>query len=231
MLNTVRRVGPPDWLMPCLFAVWSVDYCYHLHTRSTDCSRPNVPYVWLHFVMQFNRRHHCRRCGRVVCGNCSSRTACIHKIPSRVCDQCFHLLQNAQPGPTSGVTGLFARLSDAALNSRAASYSPLGQLAVSNRNENLLDVINGGVNASFGYSSAPWRLDATDEDLNAQLREDFFYEQAPSPVLAIALLDLHTDAAACGQFVLQICDELSGYLQVTSEGQPNPEVDYPLLIE
>lgn len=43
----------------------------------------------------FRRRHHCRACGHVICGKCSS-----HKAPlsydgnqvSRVCDQCFDIL-------------------------------------------------------------------------------------------------------------------------------------------
>lgn len=40
----------------------------------------------------FNRRHHCRRCGRVVCGNCSTKKLQITQygdIPVRVCDDCF----------------------------------------------------------------------------------------------------------------------------------------------
>ncbi|CAA80187.1 uncharacterized protein CELE_ZK632.12 [Caenorhabditis elegans] len=53
---------------------------------------------------QFNlvqRRHHCRNCGRVVCGACSSRTFRIdnvHKKPVRVCDHCFDSLSSATPG-------------------------------------------------------------------------------------------------------------------------------------
>ncbi|XP_075222931.1 zinc finger FYVE-type containing 26 spastizin [Lycorma delicatula] len=40
----------------------------------------------------FNRRHHCRRCGRVVCGNCSSKNmkvAGYGNVPVRTCDHCF----------------------------------------------------------------------------------------------------------------------------------------------
>lgn len=41
---------------------------------------------------QFNRRHHCRRCGRLVCSSCSTKKmeieAC-NKNLSRVCDQCY----------------------------------------------------------------------------------------------------------------------------------------------
>ncbi|XP_059142669.1 zinc finger FYVE domain-containing protein 26-like, partial [Physella acuta] len=36
----------------------------------------------------FNRRHHCRRCGRVVCGTCSTRLTLVFDVMSRTCDQC-----------------------------------------------------------------------------------------------------------------------------------------------
>ncbi|RZF34670.1 hypothetical protein LSTR_LSTR013158 [Laodelphax striatellus] len=40
----------------------------------------------------FNRRHHCRRCGRVVCGGCSAKTmkvAGYGDVAVRACDVCF----------------------------------------------------------------------------------------------------------------------------------------------
>ena len=38
-----------------------------------------------------NRRHHCRNCGRLICGKCSSRRHIIgsEDEPARVCDDCF----------------------------------------------------------------------------------------------------------------------------------------------
>lgn len=42
----------------------------------------------------FNRRHHCRRCGRVVCAVCSQHRMPIVGYPNsmsvRVCDDCKH---------------------------------------------------------------------------------------------------------------------------------------------
>lgn len=41
----------------------------------------------------FNRRHHCRRCGRVVCSACSKKRMIVHNygdILVRVCLDCFH---------------------------------------------------------------------------------------------------------------------------------------------
>ncbi|KAM4734573.1 FYVE, RhoGEF and PH domain-containing protein 6-like isoform 2-T2 [Anableps anableps] len=42
------------------------------------------------------RRHHCRACGKVVCQSCSSSKHCLAYLKNqsaRVCDQCFHTLQ------------------------------------------------------------------------------------------------------------------------------------------
>jgi FYVE, RhoGEF and PH domain containing 1 len=43
----------------------------------------------------FRRRHHCRACGHVICGKCSSHKAPLiynDNIVSRVCDPCFEIL-------------------------------------------------------------------------------------------------------------------------------------------
>ncbi|KAH0620718.1 hypothetical protein JD844_021418 [Phrynosoma platyrhinos] len=40
----------------------------------------------------FNRRHHCRRCGRLVCSSCSTKKMVVEACrenPARVCDQCY----------------------------------------------------------------------------------------------------------------------------------------------
>nr|XP_036858515.1 zinc finger FYVE domain-containing protein 26 isoform X2 [Manis javanica] len=40
----------------------------------------------------FNRRHHCRRCGRLVCSSCSAKKMVVEgcrENPARVCDQCY----------------------------------------------------------------------------------------------------------------------------------------------
>ncbi|CAF0855042.1 unnamed protein product [Adineta ricciae] len=42
----------------------------------------------------FNRRHHCRRCGRVVCKPCSQHTTVINERPERTCKDCYQYMQN-----------------------------------------------------------------------------------------------------------------------------------------
>ncbi len=54
-----------------------------------------------------NRRHHCRKCGAVVCGGCSTKKFLLpsqSSKPLRVCDNCFAQLNgrnDAQPPTTS----------------------------------------------------------------------------------------------------------------------------------
>ena len=44
-----------------------------------------------------NRRHHCRNCGKVVCGKCSARRAVLNKgTPERVCLLCWAKLGGAE---------------------------------------------------------------------------------------------------------------------------------------
>lgn len=48
----------------------------------------------------FNRRHHCRRCGRVVCKPCSQHMTIIKERPERTCKDCYQYMQT---NPTPAV--------------------------------------------------------------------------------------------------------------------------------
>ncbi|KAF6216371.1 hypothetical protein GE061_000712 [Apolygus lucorum] len=55
------------------------------------------------FTVKF-RRHHCRCCGRVVCGECSNNRAPLQYQkfePKRVCDKCYDYLKNEFEDPSS----------------------------------------------------------------------------------------------------------------------------------
>ncbi|XP_027056183.1 pleckstrin homology domain-containing family F member 2-like isoform X1 [Pocillopora damicornis] len=46
-----------------------------------------------------NRRHHCRKCGGVVCGNCSTKKFLLpaqSSKPLRVCDNCYNVLSSGK---------------------------------------------------------------------------------------------------------------------------------------
>ena len=48
------------------------------------------------------RRHHCRACGKVVCGSCSAQSvplAYMDNKPGRVCPQCFEEGSELLAGP------------------------------------------------------------------------------------------------------------------------------------
>lgn len=71
---------PPQWAHDSEFKL-----CY-------GCSSP--------FTVM-NRRHHCRHCGLVFCGSCTSKKIEIPRLnfeqPERVCEECFIAIKTADP--------------------------------------------------------------------------------------------------------------------------------------
>ena len=68
--------------------------------EKSNCSECNCTFDWV------KRRHHCRRCGDVFCGDCSEQKALLPpntaakdsdtKNPRRVCRKCFEAVENIQ---------------------------------------------------------------------------------------------------------------------------------------
>lgn len=54
--------------------------------------------------------------------------------------------------------------------------------------------------------------------------------QAPSASLCVSILDLHSDAKACGMLILDLCNSLSQKLVPVAPGVKNEELDHNLLI-
>ncbi|XP_066244143.1 zinc finger FYVE domain-containing protein 26 [Saccopteryx leptura] len=153
-----------------------------------------------HFTM-FNRRHHCRRCGRLVCSSCSTKKMVVEgcrENPTRVCDQCYGYYNKDAPEENPG-----------------QAEAPDGS-----RRESL------PFSAVVRVPKAPeveWILDLNEEE-NELVRNEFYYEQAPSASLCIAILNLHRDSTACGHQLIEHCCRLS-------QGLANPEVDAGLLTD
>lgn len=148
----------------------------------------------------FNRRHHCRRCGRLVCHACSERKMLVDGCPGedvRVCDQCYDY---------------FHPDSDDELEPEEAAGSPPASADALDGFLHLPEVVHQQVQLS------------TNPTENQLLRSEFFYEQAPSAYLCVAILSLHSDQAACGHQLIDHCRSLSRKLT-------NPEVDACILTD
>ncbi|XP_003797422.1 zinc finger FYVE domain-containing protein 26 [Otolemur garnettii] len=153
-----------------------------------------------HFTM-FNRRHHCRRCGRLVCSSCSTKKMVVEgcrENPTRVCDQCYNYFNKDVPEGNAGRP-------EAPDSSQHESppYSLVVRVPKADEVE--------------------WILDLNEEE-NELVRNEFYYEQAPSASLCIAILNLHRDPTACGHQLIEHCCRLS-------KGLANPEVDAGLLTD
>uniref|UniRef100_A0A8B9ERR2 Zinc finger FYVE domain-containing protein 26 n=1 Tax=Anser cygnoides TaxID=8845 RepID=A0A8B9ERR2_ANSCY len=141
----------------------------------------------------FNRRHHCRRCGRLVCSSCSTKKMAVEACrenPARVCDQCYsyynrdHLPATSRKAPDN-------------------EYSTVVRIPKATELE--------------------WIFSLNEEE-NEIVRSEFYYEQAPSSSLCIAILSLHSNSIACGHQLIEHCCKLS-------QGLTNPEVDAGLLMD
>ncbi|XP_064148696.1 zinc finger FYVE domain-containing protein 26 isoform X2 [Loxodonta africana] len=153
-----------------------------------------------HFTM-FNRRHHCRRCGRLVCSSCSTKKMVVEgcrENPARVCDQCYSYYNKDVPQENPGQL-------EAPDSSKSESPPFSAVVRVPKAAE------------------LEWTLDLNEEE-NELVRSEFYYEQAPSASLCIAILNLHQDSIACGHQLIEHCCRLSQSLT-------NPEVDAGLLTD
>uniref|UniRef100_A0A8C9NIK1 Zinc finger FYVE domain-containing protein 26 n=1 Tax=Serinus canaria TaxID=9135 RepID=A0A8C9NIK1_SERCA len=148
----------------------------------------------------FNRRHHCRRCGRLVCSSCSTKKmeieACRENL-SRVCDQCYSYYNREnlpeEPVKKQAVT----------CKTSNNEYSTVVQIPKA--------------------TDLEWIFSLNEEE-NEIVRREFYYEQAPSSSLCIAILSLHSDSIVCGHQLIEHCCKLS-------QGLTNPEVDAGLLMD
>uniref|UniRef100_A0A8B9G178 Zinc finger FYVE domain-containing protein 26 n=1 Tax=Amazona collaria TaxID=241587 RepID=A0A8B9G178_9PSIT len=137
----------------------------------------------------FNRRHHCRRCGRLVCSSCSTKKMAVQTCRenlSRVCDQCYIYYNREHLPETSN-----------------NDYSTVVRIPKA--------------------AELEWIFSLNEEE-NEIVRSEFYYEQAPSSSLCIAILSLHSDSIVCGHQLIEHCCKLS-------QGLTNPEVDAGLLMD
>ncbi|XP_025940334.1 zinc finger FYVE domain-containing protein 26 isoform X2 [Apteryx rowi] len=156
----------------------------------------------------FNRRHHCRRCGRLVCSSCSTKKMAVEACrenPARVCDQCYSYYNREHlPG----------FVQDASITKEDQDQVEATETS-SNKYSTVVRIPEA--------TELEWIVSLNEEE-NEIVRSEFYYEQAPSSSLCIAILSLHSDSVVCGHQLIEHCCKLS-------QGLTNPEVDAGLLMD
>ncbi|XP_015120679.1 uncharacterized protein LOC107043630 [Diachasma alloeum] len=105
--DTSRLKDPPgqapDFVMP-LHAPTREEWIPNDKARECSCCR-NV------IFSMFNRRHHCRRCGRVVCGSCSNQRMMVagyaNSVRVRICNDCKKQTAQLQAVPSTSSSESF----------------------------------------------------------------------------------------------------------------------------
>lgn len=108
----------------------------------------------------FDRRHHCRRCGRVVCAHCSPHRHLVDgydDVPVRTCVDCHSFLQD-----------------------RADLSSDVGPTTSSIKS----------IRSADKDGQILWRLSLEDAQHNHIARREFSYEHAPNLALALGMVHL-----------------------------------------
>lgn len=151
------------------------------------------------------RRHHCRRCGRVVCHSCSSKRMFIPKVYDivmvRVCDDCFK--------QTNGIQD-------------EAPKNPKTRYASSPKETSLLDINQQPIATRSG-----WIYHFTgDFKHDNLLRDEFSFEYAPSASLCLNIVSMHTPGQECCDFLIDYCKKFEALLKPLKPGYANPEIDY-----
>lgn len=148
------------------------------------------------------RRHHCRRCGRVVCIACSRKRIAIVALYSdvlvRVCDDCYYQTELIHHKATAIASG--STRNPGTPNSHRTANSDIGDWKFT------------------GY--------VRHDEL---LRDEFSYEFAPSVSLCLSILAIHSSTPECANFLLYHCRKFETLLRPLQPGYPNPEVDYTLV--
>ncbi|KAH8381950.1 hypothetical protein KR009_001129 [Drosophila setifemur] len=128
------------------------------------------------------RRHHCRRCGRVVCYACSTHRMRIpelyDELEVRICNDCASCLAAKDQA-------------DGSSSDWSAATSGSGS----------------GTGSSSQGDAGKWRLSGiiTHDKL---LREEFSYEHAPSVALSLSILRHHVEQRSCVDLLLFHCHKL-----------------------
>lgn len=135
------------------------------------------------------RRHHCRRCGRVVCYACSTQRMIIPElygdVEVRVCNDC------------------------------SIPVSAMEQEIYVNETQQAA-IVPARISTKWSSAAYKWRLSGiiTHDKL---LREEFGYDHAPSVALSLSILQHHLDQRQCVDLLLFHCRTLEKLIMPNPE--------------
>ena len=124
-----------------------------------------------------NRRHHCRHCGLVVCGNCSKNKFLIpaqSSKPVRVCDGCFADLcqRRVSAGPATLSEQAYDVPKPVATNGAAAT-------GASDETNNIADNSEAAAESSDSDEDSTDPLENATSSLSVEDEKPIFYAQVP----------------------------------------------------
>ena len=173
-----------------------------------ECSVCNVAVFSL-----FCRRHHCRRCGRVVCGSCSNFRMTVQgygDLLVRVCKDCYH--------QTKDLT-----------SQEYEQVRPLVEGNFDSQSEMSEDVLSTKGSSSWTSDiEGGWYL-STDLQHNILVRQEFSYDCAPSLSLCLAVLSQHQDDRKAAICIVKLCHHLFSLI-VSAVISTSPEVDHNFVL-
>ena len=158
----------------------------------------------------FARRHHCRRCGRIVCADCSRQRAYVRgESEARVCDDCYAQMvvigeHSSQASSQAGSLPKSESRSDLRSMSKNDSRSDLRSLVASNAQRKIKEPP-----LPQNTPGMPWLLTTDDEVQNTKIRSNFVFESAPNLALCLSVLSLCSNSSKAAQLMLQIVSYLS----------------------
>ncbi|XP_071447606.1 uncharacterized protein [Hetaerina americana] len=181
----------------------------------------------------FNRRHHCRRCGRVICALCSAHRLKVEGylgVPVRVCDDCHSGIHRRK---VAGYGDVPVRVCDSCHKGQMSSLGECGE-EEEEEGEEVAEEEDGGMGGGRG-GAWWWRLSG-DAGQDATLREEFAFEQAPSASLCLAILAHHSPGGPHHpRLLIESAERLLSHLRPSNNASSpttlNPEVDHALLIQ
>nr|XP_045583880.1 uncharacterized protein LOC123746406 [Procambarus clarkii] len=182
------------------------------HEWVPDAEVRQCPVCEVAIFSMFCRRHHCRRCGRVVCSSCSRHKNVVQGYDNllvRVCSECYQQTKEIN-------------LHD------YIQVRPLGDGTFDTLSQSSDEQVARGECSWASDPEGGWYL-STDTHNNSLIRLEFCYDYAPSLSLCLAILALHQDHKRAAICIVRLCHHLFS-LVISSLRISSSETDHTFLL-